>query len=195
VRAGVALAVFLPWSASATPAPLLDDGADRVHARTDVGAPARRVGEVLLVRRGEATVVQTRLATKLLARVVAEIRAKEERNWPAASPGHVAMLRYVAALDDAVRTGPAPDGDRERRLLIEFVAGPSETAVALATFERGAAPDAPRVPGRRSLVVLPLERAYVTRNMRLILSDAFDRPEHELGGLGPLGVLDAPAPP
>ena len=64
--------------APALPAPLLDAAADRVVARTVVPDATRKVGEVRLVQRGDAVVVQTLLATTVLPRVVAEIRKKED---------------------------------------------------------------------------------------------------------------------
>ena len=47
---------------------------DRVYARTAVPDETRKVGEVRLVERDGMTVVETALATRVIERVVAEIR-------------------------------------------------------------------------------------------------------------------------
>ncbi len=95
---------------AALPAALLDASADRVVARTPVPDATRKVGEVQLIARGDAAVVQTLLRTKVLARVVAEIRKKEDANWPADAAGHGDMIRYQEALASAAAAAhpPAP---------------------------------------------------------------------------------------
>lgn len=178
------------------PPQLLDSGADRVVARTDVPSTTRKVGEVRLVTRGGATVVQTLLATRLLGRVVAEIRKKEEAGWTANQPGYVDMLRYLNALEGAEKTlrakrEAAPGGDRRMRLAIELVASDDAAGVVFAEFDGDEADGQLRPTARRPLTVLPLERVYVLRNMRLILADAFHVPEADVGRLGPLGPAAA----
>lgn len=182
------------WGADAPalPAPLLDPSHDQIAARTVVPDDARQVGEVRLVTRGDATVVQTALATKVLSRVVGEIRKKETANWPEGSPGHDDMLRYVAGLEQAastVRAGRDAVGDRRVHLLIEFVAGPGGTGVAFAGFEGD--PHDGKIDVRRPQPIgtLALAPAYVHRNMRLILADSFHVPESDVGRLGPLGPI------
>jgi hypothetical protein len=177
------------------PAALLDASADRIVARTVVPDEFRKVGEVRLATRGDATVVQTALATKVLSRVVAEIRKKEEANWPADAIGHEDMTRYVEGLERAaaaLRGERAVGGDRRLQLLIEFVAGPAGAGVLLAGFEGEERSGAITVKSRTPIATLALRRTYVHRNMRLILADSFHLPESELGRLGPLGPI-APA--
>ena len=177
-------------------------GAERVHARAAVPDEARKIGEVRLVERGSTTVVQTVLATRVITRAVAEIRQKEERNWPLDRDGHSDMRRYVDALEEAAATlrqalPPADarsidDPERRVRLLIELRADTSSTEVVIAEFESRDA-SAPFEPTpKRLLATLPLSRAYVLENMRLILADAFRLPEADLGRLGPLGPLAPP---
>ena len=79
--------------------PLLDATNDRVLERAYVPSASDKVGEVRLIRRGGADVVQTLLYSKILSRVVAEIRKKELANWPQGAPFHDDALRYVAILD------------------------------------------------------------------------------------------------
>jgi hypothetical protein len=178
------------------PAELLDPSADRIVARTIVPDELRKVGEVRLATRGDATVVQTVLATKVLSRVVAEIRKKEEANWPADAIGHEDMIRYVDGLERAaaaLRGEREAGGDRRLRLLIEFVAGPAGAGVVLAGFEGDERGGAITVRSRTPIATLALRRTYVHRNMRLILADSFHLPESDVGRLGPLGPI-APAP-
>jgi hypothetical protein len=164
---------------SADLAPLFDAHADRVVASTVVPSPERRVGEVRLLRRGDADVVQTLLSTKVLSRVVGEIRKKEIANWPADRPGYADAVRYLAALEEVRdrlwREIPADDrhADRRQRMLIEFALDARRSAVLLGGFEADAAGGETRVTQRRPMVLLEPERAYVERNMRLIAADSF----------------------
>lgn len=192
VLARLAVPDFAAPASPTLPVWLFDPASDRVVARTVVPDPTRRVGEVRLVTRGAATVVQTLLATRLLARVVAEIRKKEERNWPREAEGYGDMIRYVDALADAAatlraraETGP----DRRARLLVEFVAGETASAVLLAEFDGDEVDGAIEPQSRRPIATLALKRAYVFPNMRFILADAFHVPEPEVERLGPLGPL------
>jgi len=183
------------------PAPLLDPASDRVVARIAVPRTTPKVGEVRLVTRGQATVVQTLLATKVLSRVVAESRKKEERNWPRDADGYHDMRRYLDALEAAAADvrrrhdvpGVRSDRDRRLRLLIEFVASEDASGVLFAGFDATKTEGAIEPTGRRPIAALALGRAYVFPNMRLILADAFAMPEAEVGRLGPLGPLAPPA--
>jgi hypothetical protein len=185
------LALLAGARAMAGPAalPPLDAATDRVVTRTLVPDTTRRQGEVRLVTRGDATVVQTLLATRVLRRVVAEIRKKEERNWPAGSDGHDDMVRYVDALAAAADEieAAAGDEDRRRHLLIEFVAGADRGGIVIGEFQGDEMDGALRPTGARPIATLPVRRDYLLRNMRLILADAFHLDEAQVDRLGPLG--------
>jgi hypothetical protein len=192
VATGVALYVFAGGMAAAS---------EEVLARTTIPNAQSSIGEVRLLRREDATIVQTLLVTRLLPRVTAEIRVKEERNWPSGVEGHADMLAYVKSLDDAqeqLRASlPAADprnladADRRLRLLVEFVASAAGTSVEIAEFA-SAAEDRPyEIASRRTIATPTVGRAYVLRNMRLILADSFDLPEPEVDRLGPLGPAAA----
>jgi hypothetical protein len=184
--------------AGAAPAPAVptDAAADRVVKRTDVPDATRKVGEVRLVQRGDAIVVQTLLATKVMSRVLAEIRKKETGNWPADRPGHEDMARYLAAIDEkaeALRSArDAGDGDRRVRLAIELVATKDAEGLVLATFAGDESGGFLAPTDRRVLETVALGRPYVVRNMRLILSDAFHVPEADVDQLAPLGPIATP---
>ena len=184
-------------------APLFDASHDEVVRQAFVPSPEEKVGEVRLVRRGDYDVVQTLLYTKVLSRVVAEIRKKELAGWPD-GPGHDDSLRYVEALEGVRRTiwnrmpRDKQTADRRQKLWIEFVLGERAAAVALGAFEMDDGIDAAdggvRVRTREPLVVLEPSRAYVHRNMRLIAADSFHVEEAALGEvLGSLRLLQAPA--
>ena len=184
-------------------APLFDASHDEVVRQTFVPSPEEKVGEVRLLRRGDYDVVQTLLYTKVLSRVVAEIRKKELAGWPD-GPGHDDSRRYVEALEGVHRTiwnrmpRDTKTADRRQKLWIEFVLGERAAAVALGAFEMDDGIDAAdggvRVRTREPLVVLEPSRAYVHRNMRLIAADSFHVEEAALGAvLGSLRLLQAPA--
>jgi hypothetical protein len=173
-----------------------DAAADRVVKRTDVPDATRKVGEVRLVQRGDAIVVQTLLATKVIARVLAEIRKKETANWPADRPGHDDMERYLSAIDESAETlrgeRDAGDGDRRVRLAIELVATKDAQGLVLATFAGGETGGFLAPTDRRVLETVALGRPYVVRNMRLILADSFHVPEPDVDQLAPLGPIASP---
>jgi hypothetical protein len=155
-------------------APWLDPRADRVLHRAAVPSAERKLGEVRILARGRATVVQTLLYSKLLSRAVAEIRRKELANWP----GDPDALRYVEALERAQQTifrrlPAGPQADRRQKLWIEFVLAPDAAGVALGDFELEAPGGELRVVRRAALAVLEPSRSYVERNQRLIVADAY----------------------
>lgn len=174
--------------ALAAPAvPAFDAATDRVLARRVVPDNVRRQGEVRLVARGDAVVVQTLLATRVLRRAVAEIRKKEERNWPLGAAGHDDMARYVGAVAAVADELEAARPDERQRLLIELVATADGGGIVIGEFEGGEADGAIRPTSARTLATPVVGRDYLLRNMRLILADAFDVDESEVDRLGPLG--------
>jgi hypothetical protein len=188
----VALVTFLATAAQASPGALNDATRDEVKATRAVPDSRRKVGEVRLLARGRAVVVQTLLSTKLLERVTGEIRKKEEDNWPAGDPSREA---YLAALDRtreaiAKRDTGADWKERRRRLLIEFAADDENAVVFLGTYRTTG--DSPVIE-REVMETLELPRSYVLRNMRLILADSFDLPESDVDRIGPLGPAASPS--
>ena len=176
----------------------LDPRAVQVMARSYVPEAEKPVGEVRLIRRGDANVVQTLLYTKVLSRVVAEIRKKELANWPD-DPGRSEALRYVEALAAAQKRifgelAPKPfGGDRRQKLWIEFLVAPGAALVAIGRFELETGGGEVRVSSRELLAVLEPARDYVARNMRLIAADSFRVEGPQLEALlAPLEWLRAP---
>jgi hypothetical protein len=178
---------------------LLDAAADEVVARAFVPSPEQRVGEVRLVRRGDANVVQTLLYTKVASRAVAEIRAKELAGWPD-GPGRADALRYVEALEAIQRRlwqailARGPGADRRQRIWIEFVLAPRDALVAIGSFEMEGSGDAVRVTARETLATLAPARSYVRRSMALIAADSFHARGEALSKLlAPLALVDPAA--
>ena len=160
-------------------APLFDAAHDEVVARAFVPSEAQKAGEVRLVHRRGADVVQTLLYTKVLSRVVAEIRKKELANWPDGRPGHEDALRYCDALDAARKTvwdrlpKDTPSAERRQKLWIEFALADRAAAVGIGTFEMDESGASVTLRTREPLVLLEPSRDYVRRNMRLIAADSF----------------------
>jgi hypothetical protein len=170
--------------------------AEQVIDRIVVPSPDRKVGEVRLIRRGDRAVVQTVLRTKLLPRVVAEIRKKEIANWPPASDGYLASNRYVTALEAVAKrlrdrqpaASRAPDAERRLDVLIEFVLDAHTSMVQVGTFVMEDGGSEPRI-SPRPMFILELPREYVRENMRLIVADSFHVDGAALEAkLAPLGL-------
>ena len=163
---------------AAADARLLDGSRDEVVRAAFVPSEEQPVGEVRLVRRRDAVVMQTVLYTKFLKRVVAEIRRKELAAWPRDRRGHDDSMRYV----DAVAAAQAgiqerfrrreDRGDRRQRMLIEFILAGDVSVVALAEPTLAGTGGRVRVVSRRQIAVLRLSRTYVRGNFHEIARDA-----------------------
>jgi hypothetical protein len=179
-------------TARAQDAALLEASADKTISRTIVPSPEQKVGEVRLVTRGDVNVVQTLLYTKVLSRVVGEIRKKEMANWPADRPGHADAERYVDALTAVQKQiwerMPKDQRveDRRQRMLIEFAVSPRAAVVMVGTFDMDESGGEVKITRREPLQTLDLSREYVKKNMGLIAADSF----HAEGGA--LAALLAP---
>lgn len=204
-RIVTALLALLPTVASAAELPAgwaarVDGANDKVVRSARVPSPDRAVGEVRLIQRGELTVVETLLYTKVLRRVVAEINKKEFDNWPEGSAGHDEASRYVDSLR-AVQAdiwSRSPKGARDgvtQKMMIDFVLGDSVSGVAIGEYDTTGDGEAIAVTVRRPLAVLELSRDYARRNMRLIVADAFGLNDADLAAvLAPFALLhDKPA--
>jgi hypothetical protein len=184
VRAARLLPIlFLVWGSAARGqevappqlAPWLDTANDQIVERAYVPSAENKVGEVRILRRGRATVVETLLYTKVLSRVVGEIRKKELANWP----GNSDAARYVEALERVQKQiwSRLPTNqrvsDRRQKLWIDFVVAPGIAFVGLGAFEMKESHAEVRVVSRELLALLEPSPEYVRRNLRLITSDAF----------------------
>jgi hypothetical protein len=157
---------------------LLDGSRDEVVRSEFVPSAEQPVGEVRLVRRGPAVVMQTVLYTSFLKRVVAEIRKKDVADWPARRHGHDDAMKYIEAIQSA-QAGIQERyrrrenrGDRRQKMLIEFILSRNASIVAIAEPALSEADGHMRVVSRRQIAVLPLSRVYVRGNIYEIAWDA-----------------------
>jgi hypothetical protein len=155
-------------------APWLDASRDQLRQRVFVPSPEQRVGEVRILRRGEATVVETLIYSKVASRVVGEIRKKETANWP----GSADVAAYLAALSQVQKTVERAlpsdrSADRTQRIWIDFVAAPAAAFIAIGAFQSTLENGEVKVVSREALAVLEPSREYVERNQRLIAADSF----------------------
>lgn len=192
----IAHAAAAEGDASTRHAPLLDGGKDRIVRSAFVPSKLLPQGEVLLIRRGDAAVVQTVLYSRYLKRVVADIRGKERAIWTPEREGHADSVRYVEALlaaadgvERRAREGN-PRGDRRRKLLIEFILSGKAALMALFEPEIEEREGHYRVTAKRPIAVLELSRTYVRGNIYEIAWDALGMTRKESKA-----VLDPMLPP
>jgi hypothetical protein len=159
-------------------AALLDPAADRIVQRAWVPSAEQPQGEVRLIARGGALVMQTALSSKVLQHVAAAISEKEERAWPEERDGFVDSRRYretlskaVEAVQRASRAHPRPD--RREQLVIEFVAAGRSALYAIYLPELNEGAEGPEIAGRRLLFIEAASPLYVRGNLLEIAMDSF----------------------
>lgn len=150
------------------------------HAPVPADPPYQ--GEVRLLRRDSAQVVQTLLNSKVMNRVLAAIQKKELKAWPKDREGSADSRRYTGELLLAYETvrerarERRKGGERDRylQLMIEFVLEGERSYVALYAPTLTRKGDGLVLHERELLKKLTLSRGYVQKNMQLILEDNFD---------------------
>jgi hypothetical protein len=159
-------------------AELLDPAADRIVQRARVPSTEQPQGEVRLIARGGALVMQTALSSKVLRHVAAAISEKEESAWPEERDGFVDSRRYGETLSKAVeavrrdcRAHPRPG--RRQQLLIEFVAAGSSALYAIYLPELNEGVEGLEIAGRRLLFIEAASPLYVRGNLLEIAMDSF----------------------
>jgi len=164
---------------------IMDGSGDRIVRSAIVPSDLLPQGEVRLLRRGEAVVMQTVLNSRFLKRVVAEIRNKESASWPAQREGHADSIRYVAALtegyDRIQRKSRQRKNRAERRqkLLIEFILSGKSALVAVYEPELAEEEGHYRVTSKTPVAILEMSRAYVRGNIFEIAWDALGLSKRE----------------
>lgn len=165
------------------PALSLADGTspELLIRRTPVPADPPYQGEVRVLRRDSAQVVQTILNSKVMNRVVAAIREKEAQDWPRGREGAQDSRRYTEELalayqalrERARERQKGGESDRYLQLMIEFVVEGKQGYVAL--YAPTLTKEGERtVVGRKELLKkLPLSYAYLRKNMQFIVEDCF----------------------
>ena len=159
------------------------------HALVPADPPYQ--GEVRLLRRESAQVVQTLLHSKVMNRVVAAIQKKEQKGWPQGKEGGAESRRYTEELVLAYETvrerakERQKGGERDRylQLMIEFVSDPEHSYVALYAPALSQEGDRLVLHKKELLKKLPLSRHYIRKNMQLIIQDSFQVEADEAGEL------------
>ena len=137
-------------------APWLDTPNDQLVKKAFVPNPAQRVGEVRILRRGDATVVETLIYSKVPSRVIGEIRKKELANWP----GNADAAAYLEALSQVQKTvesrlpGEGRGTDRRQKIWIDFVLAPEAALIGIGSFESELKNGKLEVASRETLAVL-----------------------------------------
>ena len=132
-------------------------------------------GEVRLLHRDSALVVQTLLNSKVMQRVVGAIQKKELNDWPQNLEGSSDSRRYVEELVKAhqIIRGRADEGQRYLQLMIEFVLDGQQSYVTLYAPTLTQKGDRLVLQKKELLKKLPLSRTYVYKNMLFIMQDCF----------------------
>lgn len=132
-------------------------------------------GEVRLLRRNSALVVQTLLNSKVMPHVVGVIQNNEVRDWPEGREGATDSRRYTEELIKALQTirDRAEEGQRFLQLMIEFVLDGQQNYVALYAPTLTQKGDRLVLQKKVLLKKLPLSRRYVYKNVLFIIQDCF----------------------
>jgi hypothetical protein len=149
---------------------------DVLVERAFIPSPQNRHGEVRLVRRGEAHVVQTLLYSTMLRRGLKGIRNKELAAWPAESPHHGDSVRYLELMKDAearVLEKPGDGADRRARMLIEFISEGDRGFVATYAPEIRGERDHVEISSAEKIGGAVVSPEYVHRAMDLMMESAF----------------------
>ena len=159
--------------------------ADSVIWRAPIPVEPPHQGEVRLIRRDSALVMQTILNSKVLKHVIAAIQKKELRAWPEGREGWVDSRRYSDELYrayEAVRRG-AKDredkDDRHIRLMIEFVLEERHNFVTFYEPTLTTRGEQYSVQEKKVLKKLNTSRGYLYNNLREIVRDSFQLDEKE----------------
>lgn len=142
---------------------------------TPVPAEPPYQGEVRLIHRDSALVVQTLLNSKVMQHVVGAIQKKELNNWPEGREGAIDSRRYTEELSKAHRTirSRAEEGQRHLQLMIEFVLDGQQSYVTLYAPTMTQKGDRLVLQKKEPLKKLPLSRSYVYKNMLFIIQESF----------------------
>ncbi len=163
-----------------------DPARDILVRKVFIPSEKRIHGELRLVKRGNATVLQTLLYSRFLRLGLDSIRSKELYYWPASQPGHEDSARYLAAIESAKKTVFADfdaredKGDPRQKMLIEFVLSKGEASFAVCEVELDQQGQQVTIRSRKLLVIESVSRAYVARAMKIQADNGFKAPVPEL---------------
>lgn len=158
---------------------------DSVIWRAPIPAEPPHQGEVRLIRRDSALVMQTILNSKVLKHVIAAIQKKELRAWPEDREGWVDSRRYSDELYRAYEVVLTDTKDREDkadrhlRLMIEFVLEERRSFVIFYVPTLTVRGEQYSVQEKKALKKLITSRGYLYNNLREIVRDSFQLDEKE----------------
>jgi len=153
--------------------------------RAPIPAEPPYQGEVRLLRRDSALVMQTILNSKVLRHVVAAIQKKEFSDWPEDRDGWIDSRRYSDELYRAyesiqARAKRRKSSDRYLNLLIEFVLQERHSFVALYEPTLSKSGDQFSVQEKEVLKKMNTSRTYIYKNLQEIARDSFQLEEQEV---------------
>ena len=169
--------------------PLLDSSKDRIVRSAFVPSARNVHGEIRLIRRGDAWVLQTVIQSPQLRRGVQRMHKKEIYSWPEGEPGHQDSKRYLedleAAKDHVIAEFERRDdrSQRAQQLLIELILSADEALWAFSEIETGHEGSELVILEREEIAVRDASRGYLRRAFRLQAEEGFDGPVAELEGL------------
>jgi hypothetical protein len=142
-------------------------------------------GEVRLIRRNSALVMQTILNSKVLKHVVAAIQKKEFSDWPEDREGWIDSRRYSDELYRAyesiqARAKRRKSSNRYLNLLIEFVLQERHSFVALYEPTLSKSGNQFSVKEKEVLKKMNTSRTYIYNNLQEIARDSFQLEEQEV---------------
>lgn len=188
-----ALAIFLGLAAPVLAAAggvdrplLLADRGDRELRHAFLPSARNVHGELRLLRRGDAWVLQTLLYTPQLRRGVQRMRRKELYAWPEGVAGWTDSQRYLADLESATDHALARAVDQghaagaRQTLLIELVLGESDALWAFYDVELAARGSRQQVTARAPFLVRDASRAYLRRALLVQADTGFGMAPAEL---------------
>ena len=189
----VAAGVFAPAAtADFGHARLLDGGADRELRHAFLPSERNVHGELRLLRRGDAWVLQTLLYTPQLRRGVQRMRRKELYAWPEGAEGWADSQRYLADLESAKDhalkrfAARSDEADGRQKLMIELVLGERDAFWAFYDIEldsereSGARAGRATVRSRTPFLVRDASRAYLRRALAVQAETGFGAAPVEL---------------
>ena len=173
---------------SAGRARLFEAGVDRELRHAFLPSARNVHGELRLLRRGDAWVLQTLLYTPQLRRGVQRMRRKELYAWPEGVPGFEDSQRYLADLEHAkdhvlerfAASSVVTDG--RQKLMIELVLAPRDAFWVFYDVEvvAGAASSRATVGARTPFLSRAASRDYLRRAFVVQGETGFDDPPPEL---------------
>ena len=158
----------------------LEHESDVIDTRKPVPSKEKPQGELRLVSRGEARVIQTLIFSRFPSRFLKAMKKIEAIAWPIEMIGKGDSNLYMTGVELAIGYANTQypfrknKEDKRKKLLMELVYSPKHCFAAFYLFELDDSKDVPTVATRELFSLVPLSSQYVKREQVLILEDAFE---------------------